>query len=607
MTQCKEIIDENFDKIKEKYPKITYDEALIISSYTCESENKKFSPYTILNTNLVSENRQKGITNVSKYFFILLNSLRKLKKYYPDKNSPFLYRCIKRQVNINYDQFKPNMVPYISGEIKTFWAFTSTSINILTDFLNEDKNKNIKCGTLFTLTGDIWGYDITLFNCYKENEILLEPERKFKIEQVIPPINQLINIRGIIQDTPLVLSDFGYQNYITIRYKIYSSNENIRIFGDRFVENNTGFFPWSNKGKIRYKNNTLNIQTHLDVKEINKNDILEIKLEEISDITDISYMFFNCDRLLSITDIFMWDTSNINNMEYLFYGCKSLISFPKIDYWNTVNVTSMKYMFGETNLETLPDISNWNTSNLKYVEGMLYEFESDISSWNISNIVDFYFIYYSNKNKIYKKLFFDYFIKNKFPLKNINDLNGLYQLGKTFPPKEFTFNIGIIGTYCSGKTSISYYFEKGKKYENIRYNFTIEHHSKTIRINNRICRIILHDFPGNEKFFINSKKGLSKLNAIILAFSLLEKFSFDMLKFYLDIFLEENIIKKPIIYVVGNKVDDEENRKASKNEIMGYINEYSFYYFETSAYTGHNINEVFENIILDLLKNLSLI
>ena len=166
ITKCKEIIDTNFDKIKKKYPNISYDEALIISSYTGESKNKKYNPYTILNTNLVLDNRQKGINNVSKYFFILLNSLRKLPRFCPDKNYPFLYR-INRQFSINYNQYKPKLIPYISGQIKTFWAFTSTSLNILTNFLNEDNNKNIKSGTIFTLTGDVWGYDITLFNHYK--------------------------------------------------------------------------------------------------------------------------------------------------------------------------------------------------------------------------------------------------------------------------------------------------------------------------------------------------------------------------------------------------------------------------------------------------------
>ena len=64
-----------------------------------------------------------------------------------------------------------------------------------------------KSGTIFTLTGKIWGYDISLFNYYKEKEILIEPERKFKIDEVIPPINDIIHIRCDIQDSPIILDD----------------------------------------------------------------------------------------------------------------------------------------------------------------------------------------------------------------------------------------------------------------------------------------------------------------------------------------------------------------------------------------------------------------
>ena len=44
--------------------------------------------------------------------------------------------------------------------------------------------KTLQSGTIFTLYGDIWGYDITLFNVYNEEEILLEP--------VYPPVNDII-------------------------------------------------------------------------------------------------------------------------------------------------------------------------------------------------------------------------------------------------------------------------------------------------------------------------------------------------------------------------------------------------------------------------------
>ena len=201
------VINNNWNKIKEKYPSITKEDSKIICSYTCESKDKNYSPYKILNKNLVSDNRKEGIMNVSKYLFILLKSIRKLDKYYPNDKNKYLYRCINTKVNLNYDLFNKKLVPYIIGNNKTFWGFTSTSpeVKMTYDFLKGDENN--KSGTIFTLTGNVWGYDITLFNYYNEKEILLEPERKYKIDEILPPINNIIHIRCDFQDTPLILNN----------------------------------------------------------------------------------------------------------------------------------------------------------------------------------------------------------------------------------------------------------------------------------------------------------------------------------------------------------------------------------------------------------------
>ena len=206
-SKTEEIINKNWNKIKKKYSKITKEDSKIISSYTCESKYKKFSPYKILNKNMVSDDRKEGIKNISKYLFILLKSLRKLDKYYPTETEKYLYRCINSKVNINYDIFNKKLIPYIAGNTKTFWGFTSSSpeIKMTYNFLNGEENN--KSGTIFTLSGKVWGYDITLFNYFHEKEILIEPERKFKIDEVIPPINEIIHIRCDIQDTPLILNE----------------------------------------------------------------------------------------------------------------------------------------------------------------------------------------------------------------------------------------------------------------------------------------------------------------------------------------------------------------------------------------------------------------
>jgi len=201
--KCKKKIDPNFNKIENKYDSITNDDAYIICSYTCESSDKKYSPYKILNQNLVLDDREKGVENISKYLYILLKSIRKLPKYYPEKK--YLYRCINRKVSLNKDPNNEKFIPYSAGNRKNFWGFTSTSTDpkIACKFLKNEPDK--KTGTIFILGGDVWGYDIELFNYFGEKEILLEPERKFIIETVLPEINEIININCTILKTPLIL------------------------------------------------------------------------------------------------------------------------------------------------------------------------------------------------------------------------------------------------------------------------------------------------------------------------------------------------------------------------------------------------------------------
>ena len=57
-------------------------------------------------------------------------------------------------------------------------------------------------------------------------------------------------------------------------------------------------------------------------------------------------------------------------MNSMFSDCKSLSSLPDISKWNTNNVKDMSYMFKDCSaLSSLPDISNWNNYE-KYKENI---------------------------------------------------------------------------------------------------------------------------------------------------------------------------------------------------------------------------------------------
>ena len=56
-------------------------------------------------------------------------------------------------------------------------------------------------------------------------------------------------------------------------------------------------------------------------------------------------MLKQCTSLKSIPDISKWNTNNVKNMSYMFYKCSSLSILPDLSKWNTNNVTDMSGMF----------------------------------------------------------------------------------------------------------------------------------------------------------------------------------------------------------------------------------------------------------------------
>ena len=125
--------------------------------------DSQYSPYLILNRSLVSNNREQGLKNVSKYFYLLLKTLRLLPRYYPPTTNNYLYRWIRVKVNLMIDPYDEKVVPYIRGKNKTFWTFTSTSPNpkVSIGFLGKNKeikNKDdFKYGTVFMISEKFGG------------------------------------------------------------------------------------------------------------------------------------------------------------------------------------------------------------------------------------------------------------------------------------------------------------------------------------------------------------------------------------------------------------------------------------------------------------------
>ena len=106
----------------------------------------------------------------------------------------------------------------------------------------------------------------------------------------------------------------------------------LKLFDEEFVKNN--------------RNNCyilINNIRHELCKEIKLNELrilknkLEIKLIEINSITDMRYMFYGCSSLESLPDISKWDMSNVTCISKMFVGCKC----------KSINIMTIEYKFSD--------------------------------------------------------------------------------------------------------------------------------------------------------------------------------------------------------------------------------------------------------------------
>ena len=89
-----------------------------------------------------------------------------------------------------------------------------------------------------------------------------------------------------------------------------------------------------------------------------------------SEVTDMSYMFYDCESLTSL-DLTGFNTAKVENIRYIFYSCLSLTELD-VSNFNTAKMSDMEAMFGLcTSLTTIYCDDDWSTSSATS-DGMFY-------------------------------------------------------------------------------------------------------------------------------------------------------------------------------------------------------------------------------------------
>ena len=373
------------NQMKYSICKIHDKEKIIGIGFFCKIKYKlQLLPFLIINNHILNENNIKD----NKYITIsIMNNINYEEKFINIKLNKKRIIYTNKELDITLIEIKQNID-------KINIKYLELDDNINKDNLNNIclkksiyllyYNKNNEIVVSYGIISKIYNNEI-YYLCNIDSDSSGSPILSLDNYKLIG-IHKGNNInKGIF-----IKYEINIKNEMKIIYSNQFNEEYIQIFGDKFVKNN------KEKCKIIIDNKEKEICSMIYSKDKN---IIEIKIIEIKNITNMSYMFDECSSLISLPDISKWNTSNVTDMSYMFYECSYLSSLPDISQWNTSNITNISYMFADCSLlSSLPDISKWNTSKVTNMSGMFDECSSlislpDISKWNTSNVINMNYMF----------------------------------------------------------------------------------------------------------------------------------------------------------------------------------------------------------------------
>ena len=166
---------------------------------------------------------------------------------------------------------------------------------------------------------------------------------------------------------------------------------------------------------------------------------------------------------------------------------------------------------------------------------------------------------------------------------------------------DLSISILFLGDSKVGKTNMIYRFVENKYSDEILVTLGFDIKTKIIKIMNKNILVKIFDTAGQERFNAVTKSLFQKVQGIILVYDISNEESFNNINFWISQ-INDNFLNIKCI-LAGNKCDLKNERIISKKEGENLAKKNNFKFFETSSKTGHNINEIMNEIVSDIYKN----
>ena len=162
---------------------------------------------------------------------------------------------------------------------------------------------------------------------------------------------------------------------------------------------------------------------------------------------------------------------------------------------------------------------------------------------------------------------------------------------------ECVYKVLLLGDSTVGKTCFLMKYTD-KTFQDIHMaTIGLDYRLRSMKLKSgKSIKLQIWDTAGQDRFRAITKNYYKGSHGIILIYDITNTQSFENVKTWVNQIREE-ASSNVIIYIAGNKVDMEDERKVDREDGEKLAEELGFPFVETSAKNGININETFEDLV----------
>ena len=159
---------------------------------------------------------------------------------------------------------------------------------------------------------------------------------------------------------------------------------------------------------------------------------------------------------------------------------------------------------------------------------------------------------------------------------------------------DLVIKILLLGDSEVGKSCFLMRYSDNVFIDNYITTIGLDYKLKTVKLDTgKTIKVQLWDTAGQDKYRTIAKNYYKGSHGILLLYDITKQSSFDNIREWVrDI--KEEVSEKAIIFLIGNKIDIEDQRKISKEKGEELAEEFKIPFFEASAKSGKNVDEVFK-------------